>query len=55
MTSSPRRPAGLARDVAGSGPTSAELRRVTDLALRRGDRSVRRSRFCGIFDDQRTA
>ena len=40
MTSSPRLPTDLARDVAGSGPTGAELRRVTELALRRGARSV---------------
>ena len=40
MTFSPRLPAGLARDVAGSGPTGAELRQVTELALCRGARSV---------------
>jgi hypothetical protein len=40
MTLSPRLSAGLARDVAGSGPTGAELRRVTELALGRGARSV---------------
>jgi hypothetical protein len=40
VTSSPRLPTGLARDVAGSGPTGAELRRVTELALRRGAQSV---------------
>ena len=40
MTSSPRLPTGLARDVAGPGPTGAELRRVTELALHRGARSV---------------
>lgn len=40
MTLSPRLPTGLARDVAGSVPTGAELRQVTELALRRGARSV---------------
>ncbi|HEX7164011.1 MAG TPA: hypothetical protein VF223_22570 [Trebonia sp.] len=40
MTLSPRLPTGLARDGAGPGPTGAELRRVTELALRRGARSV---------------
>ena len=40
MASSPRLPAALARDLAGSGPTGAELRQMTDLALRRGARSV---------------
>jgi hypothetical protein len=40
MPSSPLLPTGLPRDVAGSGPTGAELRRVTELALRRGARSV---------------
>jgi hypothetical protein len=40
MRSSPLLPTGLARDVAGSGPTGAELRGVTELALRRGARSV---------------
>jgi hypothetical protein len=40
MTSSPRPPTGLPRDVTGPGPTGAELRRVMELALRRGARSV---------------
>ena len=40
MTLLARLPTDLARDVAGSGPTGAELRRVTDLALCRGARSV---------------
>jgi hypothetical protein len=40
MTLSPLLPTGLARDAAGSGPTGAELRRVTELALRRSARSV---------------
>ena len=40
MTLLPRLPTGLARDVAGPGPTGVELRRVTELALRRGARSV---------------
>lgn len=40
MTLSPRLPTGLARDVAESGPTSAELDQVTELALRRGARSL---------------
>jgi len=35
-----RLPPGLACDPAGSGPGSAELRRLTELALRRGARSV---------------
>jgi hypothetical protein len=40
MTSSPRLPAGPAREMAGPGSTRAELRQVTELALRRGARSV---------------
>ena len=40
MTMSPRLPPGLACDAAGSGPTDAELSRMTELALRRGARSV---------------
>ena len=40
MTMSPRLPPGLACDAAGSGPTGAELSRMTELALRRGARSV---------------
>jgi hypothetical protein len=40
MTLSPRLPPGLACDLAGSGPGSAELRRMMELALRRGARSV---------------
>jgi hypothetical protein len=40
MTLSPRLPSGLARDTAGSGPAGAELSRMTELALRRGARSV---------------
>jgi hypothetical protein len=40
MTLSPRLPTGLTCDVAGPGPTGAELRRVTELARRRGARSV---------------
>lgn len=40
MTLSPRLPAGPASDVAESGPTGAELRRVTELAVRRGARSI---------------
>ena len=40
MTLSPRLPSGLVRDEAGSGPASAELHRMTELALRRGARSV---------------
>ncbi len=40
MTLSPRLPSGLACDAAGSGPTGAELSRMTELALRRGARSV---------------
>ncbi len=40
MTWSPRLPSGLTYDVAGSGPADAELRRMTELALGRGVRSV---------------
>jgi hypothetical protein len=40
MTLSPRLPSGLACDTAGSGPAGAELSRMTELALRRGARSV---------------
>jgi hypothetical protein len=40
MTLSPRLPQGLACDTAGSGPVGAELSRMTELALRRGARSV---------------
>jgi hypothetical protein len=40
MTSSPRLPAGLACDTAESGPTDAELSRMTELALCRGARRV---------------
>jgi hypothetical protein len=40
MTLSPRLPSGLGCDTAGSGPTGAELSRMTELALRRGARSV---------------
>jgi hypothetical protein len=40
MTLSPRLPPSLACDPAGSGPGSAELRRMTELALRRGARRV---------------
>jgi hypothetical protein len=40
MTSSPRLPSGLACDPAESGPTDAELSRMTELALHRGARSV---------------
>ena len=40
MTLSPRLPSGLACDTAGSGPAGAELGRMTQLALRRGARSV---------------
>jgi hypothetical protein len=40
MTLSPRLPPGLACDPAGSGPGSAALRRMMELALRRGARSV---------------
>jgi hypothetical protein len=40
MTLSPRLPTGPARDMAGAGPTGAELGRVTELALGRGARSV---------------
>jgi hypothetical protein len=40
MTLSPRLASGLACDTAGSGAASAELSRMTELALRRGARSV---------------
>ncbi len=40
MTLSPRLPSGLACDTAESGPADAELSRMTELALRRGARSV---------------
>lgn len=40
MTLSPRLPPGLVCDPAGSGPAGAELRRMTELALCRGARSV---------------
>jgi hypothetical protein len=40
MTLSPRLPAGLACDVAEPRPAGAELRRMTELARRRGARSV---------------
>ena len=40
MTSSPRLPVSLAREMAGPGPTGAELGRLTELALLRSARSV---------------
>jgi hypothetical protein len=40
MTLSPRLPAGLVRDPAGTEPTDAELNRKTELALCRGARHV---------------
>ena len=40
MTLSPRLASGLACGTAGSGPAGAELSRMTELALRRGARSV---------------
>jgi hypothetical protein len=40
MTLSPRLPSGLACDTGGSGSADAELSRMTELALRRGARSV---------------
>ena len=40
MTLSPRLPSGVACDPAGSGPTGAELRQMTELALRRDARGV---------------
>jgi hypothetical protein len=40
MTLSPRLPSGLTCDTAGSGPADAELSQMTELALRRGARSV---------------
>jgi hypothetical protein len=40
MTLSPRLPSGLACDTTGSEPAGAELSRMTELALRRGARSV---------------
>jgi hypothetical protein len=40
MTLPPRLPPGLVCDMAGSGPADAELRRMTELARRRGARTV---------------